>query len=92
MVQELSYFYGYIHHNLNKPELKDIKMVRFLTMFLAAAMIIPTFANAQDEGLYDPVAPDGSAFFRFINADSNKGDNETKAGKKSLRQCKIPKN
>ena len=66
-------------------------MVRFLTMFLAAAMIIPTFANAQDEGLYDPVAPDGSAFFRFINADSNKGDNETKAGKKSYGNVKFQK-
>jgi len=38
--------------------------------FAFTAVTATSHAN-QDEGLYDPVAPEGSAFFRFINADSN---------------------
>lgn len=36
---------------------------------VAAMMLIGGAAQAQDEGLYDPVAPEGSAFVRFINAE-----------------------
>ena len=38
----------------------------FLT---ATAFFLSTTAHAQDAGLYDPVAPEGSAFVRFINTE-----------------------
>lgn len=34
---------------------------------LAVSLLLPLSAQAQDAGLYDPVAPAGSAFVRFIN-------------------------
>jgi len=45
-------------------------------------LLFPLAANAQDEGLYDPVAPEGSAFIRFL--DLSDGDNQDgKIGRKS---------
>lgn len=44
-------------------------MKRFiLSMVLVVPALLASPAWAQDEGLYDPVAPAGSAFVRFINA------------------------
>ena len=55
-------------------------MIRF-SMILALALLISpavTLADNQDEGLYDPVAPAGSAFIRFINVDpSIKGGDDS---------------
>lgn len=39
--------------------------MRYFLCILAFLMIAPAFA--QDQGLYDPVPPPGSAFVRFIN-------------------------
>lgn len=58
----------------------------FLTL-MAAALCLTALASlpacAQDEGLYDPVAPEGSAFVRFIHAgiDANPAEPSIK-GKK----------
>lgn len=46
---------------------------------IAAALVAMTLltagtARAQDEGLYDPVAPAGSAFVRFINGGTDAAD------------------
>jgi len=59
--------------------------MRILLLALMALLAFPNIASAQDEGLYDPVAPEGSAFFRFIHADNNVDSNDTeiKLGSKS---------
>ena len=48
-------------------------------MILALALLVApslAFADNQDEGLYDPVAPAGSAFVRFISVDPSMKDGD----------------
>ncbi len=40
----------------------------FIRLAFLASVLLAAPAIAQDAGLYDPVAPEGSAFVRFINA------------------------
>lgn len=46
-------------------------MNRIFAVMVAALILTPLAALAEnaDEGLYDPVPPDGSAFVRFVNID-----------------------
>ena len=47
-------------------------MLRIFTLIaLSFFTVLPPSVNAQDEGLYDPVAPAGSAFFRFIHVNNS---------------------
>jgi alginate O-acetyltransferase complex protein AlgF len=51
-------------------------------LLLGVAFIVFTgHAQAQDAGLYDPVAPEGSAFVRFINAEDDAAITPTIGGK-----------
>ena len=47
--------------------------MRILLLLVMVLFTAPAFSN-PDEGLYDPVAPEGSAFFRFIHADPSRSD------------------
>lgn len=50
-------------------------MKKLLYIMTILAMFSPVAAQAnQDDGLYDPVAPAGSAFVRFINAETTEKD------------------
>jgi len=60
-------------------------MYRLFTMLAFSFLTLTSSAHAQDEGLYAPVAPDGSAFFRFIHANNTEEAQEVeiKANNKS---------
>ncbi|MGQ0528092.1 MAG: alginate O-acetyltransferase AlgF [Alphaproteobacteria bacterium] len=47
---------------------------------------MPFAVHATDEGLYDPVAPKNSAFFRFLNADHNAGAITPQANGRKYRE------
>lgn len=49
-----------------KKEFPVVKILMMLAFLIPVSLSIP--AMAQDEALYDPAAPAGSAFVRFINA------------------------
>lgn len=53
-------------------------MIRFSMILALALLVAPVaaFADNQDEGLYDPVAPAGSAFVRFISVDPSLKDGD----------------
>jgi hypothetical protein len=56
----------------------------FLFLICAACISFPAFSG--DESLYDPVAPEGSAFFRFLNADMDAGAASPKAQGKKYKE------
>lgn len=45
-----------------------------LSVFAMIVMAIPAIAASEDEGLYDALPPEGSAFVRFIHAQEIDGD------------------
>lgn len=45
----------------------------FLAVCLIMATALPSFAASEDEGLYDALPPEGSAFVRFIHAQPTLG-------------------
>lgn len=45
----------------------------FLAFCLVMATALPSFAASDDEGLYDALPPEGSAFVRFIHAQPDMG-------------------
>ncbi len=60
----------------------------YLLVLLLTAL--PVLAASEDEGLYDPVPPEGSAFVRFIHADANiEGDNPPKINGKQRDGVKF---
>jgi alginate O-acetyltransferase complex protein AlgF len=59
-------------------------MKKYIAILMLGACFSSGFAMAEDEGLYDPAPPSGSAFVRFVNADDAPAQPEAK-GKKHAR-------
>lgn len=61
-----------------------------LSIFTMLFLALPTFAVSEDEGLYDALPPEGSAFARFVHGDPNVGgDVSPKINGKSLDGVKF---
>jgi hypothetical protein len=61
-------------------------MTYFRKVFVVFCVLafVPFHVSANDdEGLYAPPVPDGSAFFRFVHADAGAGEASAQAGSKS---------
>jgi len=58
--------------------------MRFILFIFLIFVSVPTISQAQDEGLYDPAAPDGSGFIRFVNMLENSDDLEVSIAGKSF--------
>lgn len=62
----------------------------FLSIFVILFLALPALAVSEDEGLYDALPPEGSAFARFVHADpSVEGDIRPKINGKSRDGVKF---
>mgnify|MGYP003394246300 CR=1 FL=1 len=57
-------------------------MKRLVKTMLLLAALTPVSGYAQDEGLYDPLPPEGSAFVRFFSESTDPASQQAKANGK----------